>query len=113
GTRIDRGLAVAVAELDGPRRRAGNTPVIVLLTDGRQDDDPLVAIDVAGRARSSGKVVFAIGLGGDVDTAFLELIAGGRPRTFLAPTPADLARIYTQVAGEVPCPSEVYWGGRR
>ncbi len=113
GTRIDRGLDAAVAELASPRRRAGNTPVIVLLTDGRQDDDPLLAIDVATRARAAGRVIFAIGLGGDVDTAFLELIAGGRARTFLAPTPADLARIYTQVAGEVPCPSEVYWGGRR
>jgi len=112
GTRIDRGLEVALAELDGPRHRGANTPVIVLLTDGRQEEGAARAIDLATTARAANKVIFAIGLGGDVDIPFIEAIAG-RSRTYLAPGPADLGRIYAQIAGEVPCPPEVYWGGRR
>ena len=30
--------------MEGPRRRPGNTPVIVLLTDGRQDGEPELAL---------------------------------------------------------------------
>ena len=112
GTRMDRGLEVALAELGTPRRKAGNTPVIVLLTDGRQDEEPGRAVQAAALARGNGIAVFAIGLGGDVDRGFLVQLAGGTGRTFLAPSTAELARIYEQVAGQVPCPPEVYWGGR-
>lgn len=112
GTRIDRGLEAALGELDGPRHRLTSTPVIVLLTDGRQDEGVAHAIDLATAARGAGKVIFAIGLGSDVDLPFLDALAGGA-RTFLAPGPADLGRIYAQIAGEVPCPPEVYWGRRR
>jgi len=112
GTRIDVGLEAAVAELGGPRRRADNTPTIVLLTDGQQDAEPDRPIAIAAAARAAGKVIFAVGLGSDVDAVFLERLAGVRGRTFLAPGPGDLGRIYAQIAGQVPCPPEVYWGAR-
>jgi Mg-chelatase subunit ChlD/sugar lactone lactonase YvrE len=112
GTRMDRGLEIALAELSTSRHRAENSPVVVLLTDGRQDEEPDRAIQVAALVRGSGIAIFAIGLGGDVDRDFLIRLAGGAGRTYLAPGPQDLARIYEQVAGQVPCPAEVYWGGR-
>lgn len=112
GTRIDRGLALALAELEGPQRRADNTPAIVLLTDGRQDEEAVLALDLAARARGLGIAIFAIGLGADVDRAFLETLAGSPARSFLAPGPEDLDAIYRQVAFAVPCPAEVYWGRR-
>jgi len=113
GTRIDFGLDAAIAELNGPRRHPGNTPTIVLLTDGRQEEGAARALDLAMQARGAATAIFTIGLGGDVDVAFLLALAGGPARQFLAPGPADLGRIYAQIAGQVPCPPEVYWGGRR
>ncbi len=112
GTRMDRGLELAIAELQSQRRIADNAPAIVLLTDGRQDQEPGRVLTLAAQARGQGFAVFAIGLGGDVDRGFLVQIAGSAGRTFLAPSTAELSRIYEQVAGEVPCPPEVYWGGR-
>ena len=111
GTQIDLGLLRASQELSSPRRIAGNTPVIVLLTDGVQQR-PALASSAADHARELGHRVYAIGLGHDVDGRLLEEIAGSATRLFLAPSPADLARIYEQVAGEVPCPPEAYWGRR-
>lgn len=112
GTRMETGLATALAEMESPRRRIGNTPVIVLLTDGRQDGEPELALAQATRARGQGVAVFTIGLGGDVDRAFLESLAGNPARAFLAPSTADLEGIYRQVAFQVPCPAEVYWARR-
>lgn len=112
GTRMETGLATALAEMESPRRRSGNTPVIVLLTDGRQDGEPELALAQAARARGQGIAVFTIGLGADVDRAFLAGLAGGPARAFLAPSTADLEGIYRQVAFQVPCPAEVYWARR-
>jgi len=112
GTRMETGLATALAEMEGPRRRPGNTPVIVLLTDGRQDGEPELALAQAARARGQGIAVFTIGLGADVDRAFLASLAGSAARAFLAPSTADLEGIYRQVAFQVPCPAEVYWARR-
>lgn len=113
GTRIDRGLEVAQAELQGPRHRAGSVPLVIVVTDGRQDDEPDRALAVAEAARAAGTTIYAIGLGGDVDRAFLVRLAGDASRTLDAPTPADLAALYAQVAVTVRrCPKEAFWGGR-
>ncbi len=113
GTRIDAGLAAARAELDGPNRRAGATRVIALLTDGRQDADPTLAEAEAAAARAAGLRLFTIGLGDDVDGAFLARLAGPTGRFYAAPTPAELAAIYTTVASEArTCDKEEFWGGR-
>jgi uncharacterized protein YegL len=112
GTRIDRGLETALAELRSPRRDPDHQPVIVLLTDGRQDVDPESAQAVAATVRAAGITLFAIGLGGDVDGAYLTRLAGASARYYFAPTPDDLVAIYRQVARAIPCPAGVYWGGR-
>lgn len=112
GTRIDRGLARARLELLGTRGRPANTPVIVLLTDGVQNDLPERALREGDAARSAGIQVFTIGLGPGVDSAFLRSLAGDPARHYRAPTPADLAAIYARVAVAIPCPAAGFWAGR-
>lgn len=112
GTRIDFGLAAAAEELWGPRRRPANTPTIVLLTDGLQNGAPEPAYALAAAARARGALIYSIGLGQDVDAAFLAEVAGDPSRRYLAPDPSDLEAIYAQIAGEIPCPAEAFWGRR-
>lgn len=111
GTRIDRGLEQARAELFGPRHAAGNGRVVVVVTDGRQPDET-ATLALAEGLRADGVVLYAVGLGADVDLPFLVRITGDPDRARQAPSPADLASIYRAVAGEVPCPPSAYWGGR-
>lgn len=111
GTRIDRGLDLARDELFGPRHAGGNSRVVVVLTDGRQPDESRT-IERADALRADGVVLYAVGLGGDVDRPFLERITGDPDRARVAPSPDDLAAVYRQVAGEVPCPPSAFWGGR-
>lgn len=103
GTRLDRGLATAIEELEGPRRRSGHRPVIVLLSDGRQVEARLSVGEMAEYARLVGITSFAVGLGTDVDREVLNEVAGSPARVFVAPDAADLESIYRQVAGEVRC----------
>ncbi len=112
GTRIDYGLQAAVDELASARRRPANTPTVVLLTDGLQNGsaDPVYAL--AEAARAAGTLIYTVGLGADVDADFLAVVAGGTQRRYLAPEPGDLAAIYDEIAGEIPCPPEAYWGRR-
>lgn len=112
GTRIDRGLRAAIGVLGGDGRDRLNTPVIVLLTDGRQAVSPELAEQAAAEARSDGVLVYAIGLGGDVDGPFLERIAGDPERYFFAPSENDLIAIYERIAVDIPCPPSHFWGGR-
>lgn len=113
GTRIDLGLTTAMAELGGSRHRAGSVPLVILVTDGQQEEQPELAIQAADAARQAGAVLFAIGLGGDVDALFLERLAGSADHYLPAPTPADLAALYAQVAVTVRrCPVDAFWGRR-
>jgi Mg-chelatase subunit ChlD len=112
GTRIDRGLDTAVVELSSTRRHVEHTPVIVLMTDGVQYEEPQSALDAASRARESGTTIYAIGLGADVDGEFLVTVAGAASRYYFAPVPDQLVDIYRGIARAIPCPPEVYWGGR-
>lgn len=111
GTRIDLGLAAALAELEAAERDALRTAVIVLLTDGRQDDTSGVLAQ-AERARRAQIVVFTVGLGDDVDASLLTRVAGSASQSYLAPTAADLEGIYERIAVLVPCPPESFWGRR-
>ncbi len=112
GTRIDYGLDVALTELWGPRHVPEHTPTIVLLTDGLQNGPTEPVLELAAAARDRGTLLYTIGLGADVDAAFLAIVAGTPARRFLAPGPNDLAAIYDQIAGEIPCPAEAFWGRR-
>lgn len=102
GTRIDRALQAAVAELLGPRRRPGNQGVIVLLSDGANSGAAADLRRAATEARSLGAVVYAIGFGPDANRVELASIAGN-DRTFLAADGAALKRIYRDIASSIPC----------
>jgi uncharacterized protein YegL len=78
--------------------------VIVLLTDGRPDGGTHQhVLTMAELARDLGVLVYSIGLGDDVDADLLKEVAGQNDRYFPAPSAADLARIYGDVAKLIPC----------
>ncbi len=112
-TCIGCGIAAARAELRGPRQRAANAKVIVVLTDGRSNgEDPAAAVAQAAGAHAEGTQVFAIGLGDDVDRAVLVQIASEREYYYQAPDAGQLIMIYQDIVQEIPCPPARYWGGR-
>ena len=62
------------------------------------------AVIAAGEAlRSAGTAVYAVGLGRDVDAELLARLASGPSRLILAPRAEDLARIYAELARDLPC----------
>jgi Mg-chelatase subunit ChlD len=103
GTRLDKGIDAAAAELLGPRHNERNQRVLVLLTDGRQSAEPGRVLPSADLARRMGITLYAIGLGADADEAMLRAVAGHPSRHFRAAGPQDLLNIYTQIAGVVQC----------
>ncbi len=112
GTHIDRGLEVGLSELRSPRSRHGNTPVMVLLTDGIQTGPSGAELASAEVVRNAGVALYAIGLGGDVDEATLVEMAGNRGRYYFAPDSSELLRIYSEVARVIGCPATDFWGKR-
>jgi Mg-chelatase subunit ChlD/DNA-binding beta-propeller fold protein YncE len=104
GTRIDRGLAAARQELASARRRPGNLPVVVLLTDGQPDGGTASAARAEARAlREAGVALFTIGLGATVDGLLLTELAGDPLRYRYAPGQDDLRAIYQSIAWSLPC----------
>jgi Mg-chelatase subunit ChlD/sugar lactone lactonase YvrE len=104
GTRIDSGLAASFNELIGPRHKAKNERVIILLTDGRPT--PGTEVDVIKRARearAAGIQLFTIALGADADPVLLTLVTNNLSRSFRAPNADQLRDIYTSIAGQVLC----------
>ncbi len=112
GTMIDLGLREALTELQSPRRIPDNTPVTVLLTDGIHMGTPGDELAAARDVREAGVQLFTIGLGSDVDEGTLIEMAGAPNRYYFAPDSSHLERIYSQVARDIDCPPESFWGGR-
>jgi Mg-chelatase subunit ChlD len=100
GTRIDRGLAEAAAELGGSRHMPGNRSVILLLSDGGQVEEPSAARSAAAAARARGIVIYAVGVGADADESILVDIAGGRGQYRFAPTADQMAELYRDIVGQ-------------
>jgi Mg-chelatase subunit ChlD len=112
-TRIHRGIEVAYRELTGPRHHTKNLAVMVLLTDGRSNPDPVsLAVEWSDTAKAAGIVMFTIGLGDDLDVEPLRAMAS-RPVYFYTITdPALLWSIFRQIAGTIPCSPTSFWGRR-
>lgn len=107
GSRIDLALTSATAELTGARHARDHTPVLILLTDGRQAGAPRSeAVGAAQNARDAGITIYTIGIGSDVDPDLLRTIAGDPQRYYPAPSTEDLIRIYRDIAGVLPCIQE-------
>jgi Mg-chelatase subunit ChlD len=112
GTRIDTGLEAATMVLATRSRQPGRVAAVVVLTDGVQEDMPELALDAADRLRSDGAVLYVVGLGEDVDVAFLGELAQRPDSLFLSPDPAELAGVYEEIARLIPCPGDLYWPDR-
>lgn len=102
GTRIDSALAAGLREVMGPRRKAVNRPVIILLSDGAHGGADEDVLRQAAAARAQAVTLYAIGLGADADRELLERIAG-RERTYFAPDGRDLEAIYREIAAVEAC----------
>jgi Mg-chelatase subunit ChlD len=105
-------VEAAVAELSGPRHTAGHTAAMVILTDGLSNPRPASdAVVIATDAKAAGIAVFTVGLGAVLDEAALAQMASHPGAFFRTLNASDLARIYAEIAGEIPCPPHVFWGG--
>jgi Mg-chelatase subunit ChlD len=100
-------------ELASERRDTANTPVLILLTDGKSNPRPASeAVARAAQAKQSGMVIFTIGLGTELDDAALAAIASQPSYYYRAPTADQLADIYRRIASAIPCSAESFWGRR-
>jgi Mg-chelatase subunit ChlD len=114
-TRIDLGIKVAREELASPRRLGGNRSVIILLTDGKANPEPIeTAVGESRVAKAAGVTIFTIGLGPqeELDDDSLRMIASRPEYYHQTPNAEDLSRIYEEIAGVIPCPVSQYWGRR-
>jgi uncharacterized protein YegL len=112
GTRIDQGLLKAQEQLAG--RRPSATPMLVVMTDGLQAPDALERPqELATELRDAGVLLHAVGLGTDVDAAYLLRLAGGdASRLHLSPQAEELVGVYLRIARLIPCPAAAFWSGR-
>jgi Mg-chelatase subunit ChlD len=100
-TNTGDGLLNSLRELESARHNEDARRAIVLLTDGlatAPDPDPeLYARDAATLAKQKGIELFTIGLGTDLNEAFLKEIATDEEHYFRAPTTQTLGKIYESI----------------
>jgi Mg-chelatase subunit ChlD len=112
-TRLDLGIQVARTELSSTRRKAGNDPVMIVLTDGRANPvGPDAAVREGAAAKGEGVTIFTIGLGEELDLDALSAIASKPAYFYSAPDGEDLEAIYKAIAVAIPCPADTFWGRR-
>lgn len=104
GTQIDLGIKAAREELMGPGRAPDHSAVMILLTDGIQSSGGQVEVE-AEAAKAAGIVVFTIALGDGAAVDLLRIVASSPSHAYVAPTGADLLRIYARIAVHIPCPA--------
>lgn len=99
-------LEQAKAELASARHNPDARRVLVLLTDGlpttKGDADVISqAIVIAEELKVGGVEIYAIGLGEDVDTQFIQSIASDNSNAYFAPSGADLSKIYSEITSSL------------
>jgi len=120
-TRLDLAFERGAEALADDLRLPGNTPVLVLLTDGLPNqvpyaDDGTMETTVrraAGGAKEAGIRIYTIGLGNDQDIngALLAECASDPSLYFTTPDAEHLAAIYSQIAYSFGCPRGRHkWG---
>jgi uncharacterized protein YegL len=106
-TDIAGALRTAAAELASGRHNPNNPPVIVLMSDGKQEGVSGDPIAEAVQAKNNGIYIISIGLG-DADTTTLKAIASSPSDYYYAPNSTALAQIFTAIAGTVGCNPNLY-----
>jgi Mg-chelatase subunit ChlD len=109
-TNITSGIEKAMEELVSARQKPGSGKVMIVLTDGvathpidaRTPNYPEIsALNSANTSKSLGINMFTIGLGKNLNTEFLKLVASSSEEFYLAPTANDLTEIYKQIATKI------------
>lgn len=129
GTRLDLAVEIGLRALDPAARLAGNTPVVILLTDGLPNGVPLgpggtqeeTVLAMAARARDAGVRMYTIGVGqadaadiaDRINADLLRAVASEPAMFFQTVDAAELAQIYASIAHTLGCPPESFWGRRR
>ncbi len=101
GTDMLAAFLLAEGEFSSSRARPDARQVIILLTDGRPNHGQAELQSMAAGYRSSGRDVYAIGLGLDVDRRFLGSLVTQSDYYFEAPSEHDLSQIYDTIARRV------------
>lgn len=125
GSRLDLALNVGVEALAEELRKPGNTPVIILLTDGVPSDVPPdpdtgrpedTVVAAAQAAKDAGITVYTIGFGSmdpaadpadQVNADLLRDCATDPTKAYIDPSAEGLMKIYGEIADVFTCP-----GGR-
>lgn len=102
GSWIDRGIRAASGVLADRRPEASAAMIVV--TDSERVPDRAAVLAEAAAARAAGVTLSTIGLGMEVDDAFLTAVAGDGSRYFKAPMAEDLARVYGTLVVRKTCP---------
>ncbi len=109
-TNITGGLTNAFIELGSGRARTDSKKAIVLLTDGipteptdkNNPDYPTTSAQgIAKEIKDSGIVIYTIGLGKNVSSAFLKSISTDDAHYFEAPTKETLGEIYSKISSSL------------
>ncbi|MCC2631236.1 MAG: hypothetical protein K0S38_1045 [Candidatus Paceibacter sp.] len=109
-TNIYDAINLAMDELGTNRHQSNAKKAIVLLTDGiptypEKKGSPTYAADLAlaaaREAQSKGIEVYTIGLGKDIDEAFLKAVAGSNERYYKAPTTKELSTVYKLIGASL------------
>jgi Mg-chelatase subunit ChlD len=104
-TRIDLGLALARAELTGPRHLPANVRVVILLTDGHPNGtDEQTVLAEADATKALGITLYTIGLGNGVKDDFLRQVASSPAHYYASPDADQLNSIYQEIEGTLHCP---------
>lgn len=121
-TRLDLAFDRGTQVLKGPQHQVGNTPVIILLTDGLPDAVPraedgsmdTTVIRAAAKAKAVGIKVYTIAVGAPEDTnrQLLAQCATTAADFYYTPDAEDLHTIYTEIAYSYGCPKWRFWGRR-
>ncbi|MEF8865162.1 MAG: VWA domain-containing protein [Salinibacter sp.] len=104
GTALYDGMIQGIEEIE----LEANSPAVLALTDGQENESSNSKQDVIDLANQAGVPVYTIGLGGSVNTDDLQDIAdqtGGR--FFQAPNSSDLETIYQEISQQLSSRYEV------
>lgn len=101
GTDIAAGVDEARHVFKNPGHRPGTTPVIVVMTDGRNNAGGSIAVLAARLAKNEGARVFTIGFGTDVDAGTLTRMASSPRDYYYAPGREQLVAAYETIARRV------------
>lgn len=103
-TNMTAGINTAQAELVSSRHNPNARPAMIFMSDGMPTggDTPVKALAAAQAAKNAGTRLFTIGLGA-VDTNLMRQLASSPSDYFFAPSSADLAAIYQQIAQVINC----------